>query len=433
MLFTLRVKRKFVAISCFFALHPSGEEQKWDLCYNRGMVLWGGFKEEIDRETGRRLIRITDGEAFCYPMYFFIPSVTNDERYIVYHRTDEHEVQLYSTELSTGKVTRLTDSSYPDTQWRPWCSMTPPGVLDHRSVLNPVTNEVFFFDGNTLMKTPVDRSDPKKVFTIPDDRCPIGQNCITPDGKWFAYIHHDSKTYKEIAKSRDWSIYYPSRTKSFETVAEAYNLETGQTHEILRINSPIHHIFAHGNEHFVINHPVNESGMIFAPLKGGWYANLRTKDRLGRMPCHCHSTNRGVTYEAYMGHHNVTAGITNPFTHERVEFELPEDFGYTHTGHDPEGKLFFYENMVYNEHGTTLHNMHYIEKFADGNPMFRLLLGHRKSFIEKAQKAHFHPRLTPDRNFVIFTGGCPETKTNHVYMLDISDLDESKNLHIPWE
>ena len=139
-----------------------------------------------------------------------------------------------------------------------------------------------------------------------------------------------------------------------------------------------------------------------------------------------------MTYEAYQGHFNVTAGIVNPFTYERVEWELPDDFGYTHTGHDPRGILFFYENMVYNDSETLLHNMHYLEKFDGDTPVFRLLMGHRKSYIEKAQKAHFHPRLTADRNHVVFTGGCDETKTNHVYILDVHDLDETKGLVLPW-
>lgn len=396
------------------------------------MELWGGFKKEIDAETGRELIRITDGNVFCYPMYFFIPSVTNDQKYIVYHRADDKEVQIYSTELATGKVTKLTDASCEDTQWKPWCSKTPPGVLDHRSVLNPVTNELLFFDGNTLMKTPVDASAPEKVFEIPEDRVNISQNCVTPDGKWFAYVHHDRETYSQITRSQDWNIYYPSRTKSYETIAEAYNLETGETHEILRINSPIHHIFAHGNEHFVINHPVNESGMLFAPLKGGWYTNLRSKDKLGRMPCHCHSTARGIIYEAYQGHKNVVAGIVNPYTYDRMEFELPNDFGYTHTGCDTEGRLFFYENMVYDESKTKLHNMYYLDGLDEGTPNYKLLMGHRKSYIEKAQKAHFHPRLTGNRNHMLFTGGCKETKSNHIYLLDVHDLDETKGLNLPW-
>lgn len=395
------------------------------------MNLWNGYKNEVDKETGRKLIQLTDGNAFCYPMYYFIPSVTNDEQYMVYHRMDNNEVQIYSLELSSGKTLKLTDATYPETQWRPWCSKTPPGVLDHRSVLDSKNNRIIYFDGNNVMITPVNKSVPKNLFTIPKDRMPIGQNCVTPDGKWFVYIHHDRETYLEISASREWEFYYPARTKSYETIVHAYAIDTGETHEVLRINSPIHHIFPYGNDHFVINHPVNESGMIFTSLKGGWYTNLRTKDAKGRMPCHCTSTKRGIAYEAYQGHSDVVAGITDPFTHKRIEYHLPDSLGYVHTGHDSEGKLFFYENMKSDESGVKLHNMYYLESLYNNEPVFKKLLGHRESYIEKAQKAHFHPRLTPDRNYVIFTGGCADTKTNHIYLLDIHDLDETKGLTFP--
>lgn len=392
------------------------------------MELWQGYKTETDKETGRKLIRITDGDFHCYPMYYFIPSITDDERYIIYHRMDENEVQLYSTELATGKIARITNADYKDTQWMPWCSETPPGVLDHRSAVDTKNGRVVYFNGNQVLVTPVDRCEPKELFKVPDDRLPIGQNCITPDGKWFVYIHHDRETYEDIASTRDWSVYYPARCKSYETIVEAYGIDTGERKEVLRINSPIHHIFPYGNEHFVINHPVNENGMIFVPLEGGWYTLLRTKDYKGRMTCHCATTERGVTYEAYQGHYNVVAGITDPFTHERVEFELPKDLGYVHTGHDWKGRLFFYENMLYDEKGTTLHNMHYLDSIENGEPTYKKLLGHREAYIEKAQKSHFHPRMTPDRNHIILTGGCSDTKTNQIYFLDVSDLDETLGL-----
>ncbi|MDX1358033.1 MAG: oligogalacturonate lyase family protein [Clostridia bacterium] len=395
------------------------------------MELWGGFKKETDKETGRELIRITDGDAFCYPLYYFIPSITDDGKYLVYHRMDSNELQIYSLELATGKTTKLTDACYEDTQWRPWCSKTPPGILDHRSVLDSRNNRLIYFDGNKIMSTPVDMPCSELLKEIPADRTPIGQNCVTPDGKWFVYIHHDRESYKKIAASRDWNVYYPARSTSYETIVEAYNLDNGNTKEVLRINSPVHHIFPYGNEHFVINHPVNESGMIFTHINGGWYTNLRTKDSKGRMPCHNVSTSRGIAYEAYQGHSDVVAGITDPFSHIRKEFHLPDTFGYVHTGHDHEGRLFFYENMNYDDSGIKLHNMYYLESFYDDRPVFRKLLGHRESYIEKAQKAHFHPRFTPDREQIVFTGGCFETKTNHIYFLDAHDLDETKGFVFP--
>ena len=38
------------------------------------------------------------------------------------------------------------------------------------------------------------------------------------------------------------------------------------------------------------------------------------------------------------------------------------------------------------------------------------------------QKSHFHPQITPDRKWILFTGGDPTTETNHIYLLDATDL-----------
>ncbi|MBN2559050.1 MAG: hypothetical protein JXB33_09885 [Clostridia bacterium] len=395
------------------------------------MILWDGYKTETDSLTGRRIIQLTYGDAFCYPLYYFIPSVTEDEKYLVFHRMDAGGLQLYSLELATGKSTRITDAAHPDTRWVPWCSPTPPGVLDHRSALDAANRRVVYFDGNLAKATPVDEADPRILFSLDDDRLAMGQNCITPDGKWFVYIHHDKKTYLEMTRDTNWPAYYKARASSFETIITAYGLDSGESREILRINSPVHHVFPYGNRHFVVNHPVNENGMLFVPFEGGWYTNLRSKDTHGRMPCHCAATLRGITYEAYLGHSDIVAGILNPFTHERKEFGLPRSFGYVHTGNDPEGKLFFYENMNYDETGTINHDMHYVESFQGGGANLKPLLANRPSYIEKSQKSHFHPRMTPGRDYIIFTGGCPKTRTNHVYLLDVSDIGESKGLNFP--
>jgi hypothetical protein len=38
------------------------------------------------------------------------------------------------------------------------------------------------------------------------------------------------------------------------------------------------------------------------------------------------------------------------------------------------------------------------------------------------QKSHFHPQLTPDRRWILFTGGDADSETNHLFLLDVSDL-----------
>lgn len=85
------------------------------------MNIYSGFKRLEDKETGRGLIQLTDGSAFCYPLYYFIPSISRDNKYIIYHRAEDGEVQLYKLNLENGKSNLLTQASCKKAQWRPWC------------------------------------------------------------------------------------------------------------------------------------------------------------------------------------------------------------------------------------------------------------------------------------------------------------------------
>ena len=50
---------------------------------------------------GRRVVQLTEGEGWTYPLYFFIPSFTRDNRYLVYHLAERGELQLHRLELAT--------------------------------------------------------------------------------------------------------------------------------------------------------------------------------------------------------------------------------------------------------------------------------------------------------------------------------------------
>ena len=100
--------------------------------------------------TSRLAIQLTQGSDFCYPLYYFIPSISSDGRFLIYHRSDGQGVQLHRLDLGTGESVQLTRADAPatDTQWRLWDCPAGRGVLDHRSVLNtartgPVRNPTF--------------------------------------------------------------------------------------------------------------------------------------------------------------------------------------------------------------------------------------------------------------------------------------------------
>ena len=55
------------------------------------------------------------------------------------------------------------------------------------------------------------------------------------------------------------------------------------------------------------------------------------------------------------------------------------------------------------------------------------LTGHWKTYGPK-QKSHFHPQLTPDRKWILFVAGDETTKSNHIFLLDVSDLKDTKGI-----
>jgi hypothetical protein len=57
------------------------------------MPLSDTFRRLKVPETDRAAIQLTAGDAFCYPLYYFIPSFTLDAEYLIYHRAEKGEVQ----------------------------------------------------------------------------------------------------------------------------------------------------------------------------------------------------------------------------------------------------------------------------------------------------------------------------------------------------
>ncbi|HPJ76439.1 MAG TPA: hypothetical protein PLS36_06335, partial [Clostridia bacterium] len=139
----------------------------------------------------------------------------------------------------------------------------------------------------------------------------------------------------------NWSDYIKYRPLTKDCTIQAYNLETSEMRDILILNAVMHHIIPYGNEYFAINHPPTESGILFTGLEGRWYTHIRTKSDDGRVANHCAATKRGIVYEASKFHGDNCGGIYHPITHRFIEYKLPEFFGYTHTGYDPNGNLIF--------------------------------------------------------------------------------------------
>jgi len=367
------------------------------------------FKRMKAPETGRQVVKLTEGEGFHYPLYYFIPSITKDFKYLIYHWANKKGVQLQRLNLKTGESLQITEANVEDSGWYNWDGPNPgTGVLDHRSVLNVELNKVIYFtgkDGREVHMVDVSTLDDKFLFKIPEGREAIGQNCCTPDGKWFVYIHAPRG-------SRN-----PKPCKG--AVLAAYNFKTKEKRILTTIDFAIHHVQPYGNEDFIFCHTPTGNGMLMTNLNSSPRIHLRdTEPGVKGKVCHHVTTSNGIAFEAY-DNENTISGLFIPNTKEIFEFLLPKDWGYSHTGWDPEGKLFFWEI-------SKNHHIEYLKGFdSQKNPIFEKIIGEWPTYGQM-QKSHFHPQLTPDRNWLLFVGGDPETQSNQIYMVDVSDLKKSE-------
>lgn len=371
----------------------------------RAMELSPEFKRLKAPGTGRLAVQLTSGQAQCYPLYYFIPSITRDGRYLVYHRAAKGELQLYRLDLRTAESVQLTHATCADTQWRPWCVDSGRGVLDHRSVLNVARGLVVYFDGNRVHAVNVETLEDRVLLEIPADREAYGQNGCTPDGNWLAYIH--------VPRGSIWG----KPCKGAAVVA--YHFDTGQQRTLCRIDSAVFHVTAYGNEHFVVTHPAEKPGMLLTDLTSGRCELLRDG------VVHCPSTQRGIAYEVP---EERRLGLMDPLARRRLEFPMPSQFQYIHTGWDPEGRIFFYENSTDSDR-FDVHDMYALVRLdrQGENHEWLRLIGSWPTYVG-GQKAHFHAQITPDRRWILFTGGDPASQTCHMFLLDIADLGDSQGI-----
>jgi hypothetical protein len=257
----------------------------------------------------------------------------------------------------------------------------------------------------------VETLEDRRLFVIPADREAYGQNDTTPDGQWLVYIH--------TPRGSIWGE--PCQGAA----VAAYNFDTHEQRTLATIDSAVFHVTAYDNAHFIVTPPADHAGMLLTDLNSGKISPLRDGDPEVRGHLiHCQVTHRGIAYEVPETHQS---GLYDPFSRSRFEFPLHPDLQYVHTGRDPEGRLWFYENSSAWDSFET-HDIWAIRRLDPQRGDSWLPLTGTWPTFGGGQKAHFHPQLTPDRNWILFTGGDPRTKTNHIFLLDVSDLKDTQGI-----
>ena len=372
----------------------------------------------------RRVIQLTRGGDFCYPLYYFIPSITADGRWMIYHREtpgSPHEIQLHRLDLRSGETHRITACRGAGAHWQPWGEDPAKGVLGDRSALAVERGLLIYFDGRQARCVSMSDGADKALFEVPEDRYVLSQNCFTGDERWFVYVDVDRnafQTWLERGRKREEAGMCEG------TAVRAHNVDTGERRVLFYINYPVHHVHPVGEREIAFSHiPGDLLGMGLASLDRPGYRIPRPRDERDARIIHHVPTRRGIAYELSPADGARGAGMLDPESGQTFEFPVPGDVN--HTGLDPEGRVFFYQRKR--------DRLQAIRRFdSDGEHEWQDLIGSWATY-GRGQKAHFHPRFVLNGKWMQMVAGDPETETNHIFLVDVADMRAPEDMpQFPW-
>lgn len=416
-------RRTFLAAGAAAGLAAGASRADEDYVGRKLPAEWKTFR---DPATGRQVRQFTSARANSYPLYYFIPSITDDGRYMVLHSERSGWVQLYRMDLSDGSMVQLTAARARDSGWAIWCEPRLRGVYNHLSAIDQQAREVYYFDEEGVRAVHLETLAGRSVWRMPG-RVSIGQSAVSPDGKHFAFIHTDRRNYNEVMadiaalrnmgfpRPGDWRNRIPATIGVIDTASGAYR-------DVIALDFHVHHVTFADNRRLVVNHVQNANGMWVVNLDGTGRRPLRPADAHGA-PIHQVVTRRGIYYEAVDA--EKKSGAKNWFgrydldTNRFEEVPLPDFDGYIHTGWDPDGRFLFFEH-----HGKTheLLSLHFPR--VPAKSAFRKLRS-MALYPVSGQRYHAHPFLSPDRRWMFYTEVMDGfSQVCALEVADLADLDE---------
>lgn len=351
---------------------------------------------------------LTHGPAAHYPLYYFVPSHTSDERWMVVHREEHGMVQLVRLDLPTGDWQPITSGKTAESGWALWCRPDVGGIYDHLSAVNPVRGEVYWFEdgpgggGDLEIRAAVIQTLERRLIARLPGRIPMGQSAFSPDGRWFALIHADHDQYRACARGRSPGDHdHQSWRESTPVELSLIDTHTGRCSKPLRLGVHVHHVLFADDAHLLINHQPGGNGMWIMAIDGTPESHILPQPRQPACRiCHQVVTDRGIFYEAFeqwTGMHQTWVGKLTAGTYQsEFEYLLPLR-GYVHTGRDPAGRQLFYE-IAGESHGLYL-----FDPAKAGHPDALSLLRRLPPYPGLGQRYHAHPFLGPTRQWMYFT------------------------------
>lgn len=382
-----------------------------------GTVYPPEWKTYTDSQTGRRVTQLTDSNAEDYHLYFYNPSVTRDDQYLIFISERTGISNLFRLDLQNGEILQLTDALPARADYYPFTYKPIQGAGACLPAIG--AHEIFYFAGNDLLAVDYKKPDPRLVLRVPEDRHPSILN-VDAGGTMLVFATWDEELFAQAsvrfyAGEIAWDDKFHQATAS---TIERVDLVSGACDEVLRRDRFwINHVLIHPTDPDVIlfcheysELPdrmwlLNASTGACAPIEGQgaeeWYQHEFWSQDGARVYFHGGAEKDDTV--GFCGWYDVAANEYRKFWHHTP------GRSYAHYNLHPDGKTMVTDGEA---HPGCISRV----RLKDGLQVFEPVCRHDAYKFDDDQRCHPHPSFTRDGTRVIFTSN--RTGTSNIYITD---------------
>ena len=376
------------------------------------------WRDYLDPLTGRRVRQLTNSSAEDYHLYFYNPSVTPDNKYLVFSSERTGMSNLFRLYLENGEILQLTDAQPVRAEYWPFTEAIK-GVGSCLPAIGNQGQEVFYFEGNDLFAVGIESLKQRHLLSLPSERRPSMLQA-NATGETLVFATWDEALFMERSQRAYAGEKFPDEQFFQETTSTIMRVDaaTGKAEEVFcKEKFWINHV--HVNPHnsdlilfcheysslpdrmWVLNVPDGQ----YTPIPGQgtdeWYQHeFWSHD--GQRVCFHGGSARDAT-QGFCGWCD-SAGASYI-----KAYHYTSGRAYAHYNLHPDGQTMVTDGEARPGCISKVH-------LRDGHQVFEILCRHDSYTFGDDQRCHPHPSFTPDGSRVIFTSN--RTGTSNIYITD---------------